>query len=536
VLDVVIRGGLVIDGSGAPGQRIDVGIAGDQLAALGDLAQVRAGRVIDATGRIVAPGFVDPHSHSDWTLHANRSADSTIRQGVTTEVVGNCGVGMAPVSQRSRAAVASRLRSHAYDEPPTWRSFGEYLDEVASQGTSQNLAFFVGHSTIRDATGVGLGAPTEGDIASMRGYVEEAMDAGALGLSTGLEYGAGRYAGTPELVELADVVGRHGGCYASHIRNRDQHLLGAVDEFLHIVRSAGCSGQVSHLNVRHDTGAPPGGWSDAVEMILRARADGLDIEADTTPFRQGLGLMIALLPEWLLAQGLEEAARQLGDSGVRERVRADCDRYWRFVHKGQWGRVRLQSSPQFPQWSGLRFTDIAERTGRDEWDCFFDILAAGGPAMADLTMVGELFTDEHLAEMIAHPLFSLGVDATTSSTSEPLASITRSPLPYRGHIEYLAHHVRAEHTLTLEEAVHKMAGKPAARFGLERRGLLREGYYADVVIFDPATVDSTSTFEEPAAYPVGIDAVLVNGRVTVERGTHTGAREGRVLRRSTATS
>lgn len=532
MLDLVIRGGVVVDGSGSAGTRADVGVDGARIAAIGQLESVEAARVIDATGKVVAPGFVDPHSHSDWTLHANPEAHSTIRQGVTTEIVGNCGIGNAPVSLFSKDTVATRLRAHGHSDGASWRSFADYLDVVAAQGTSQNLAFFVGHSTIRDAAGVGSRAPTVAELDTMVGYVEEAMDAGALGMSTGLEYSTGQYADTREVVELAKVLGRRSGYYASHVRNRDAHLLESVRELLDIVRSVGCAGQVSHLNVRHDTGAPPGAWRDAVDLLEAARHEGVDVEADTTPFRQGLGMMIGILPQWLLSQGFGAVAEQLLDPSVRQRLRGECDRYWRFVHKGQWRRVRLQSSTQFPAWSGMSFPDIAAQAGKDEWDCYFDIVSAAGSGMGDLLLVGDLFTDEHLVEMITHPLFSLGVDSMTSSTSEPLVSVTTSPLSYRGHVEYLARHVRQLHTLSLEEAVHKMSGKPAARFGLKQRGLLRQGWYADLVVFDPETIDSASTFEQPAAYPVGIDAVVVNGRLTVDGGAHTGARAGDVLRRS----
>lgn len=522
----------MVDGTGAPGRRGDVGIVGDRVRAIGELGEAEAALVVNAADKVVVPGFVDPHSHSDWTLQANRDADSTIRQGVTTEVVGNCGISNAPVSEASEALVASRLRSYGYPGGPTWHSFEEYLAEVSSGGTAQNLAFFVGHSTVRAATGVGPRAATEAEVEKMAAYVAEALAAGALGMSTGLEYSDGRYAATREIAELVKVVARRNGYYASHIRNRDAYLLEAVEEFLGIVGLSGAAGQVSHLNVREDTGAAPRGWQRAVEMVETARQRGMDVEADTTPFLYGLGLMVGVLPEWLLADGFEEAARRLSERSVRERARGDCDRYWRFIAKGQWHRVRLQSSPQFPEWAGRRFPEIAELAGKDEWDCYFDILAAAGPDMGDLSMVGELFTEKHLAEMVSHPLFSLGVDTTTSSVKSPLAEITASPLPYRGHVEYLTHHVRERETLTLEEAVHKMTAKPAERFGLQGRGTLREGSYADVVVFDFSTLDSASSFEHPAVYPEGVDAVLVNGQLVVDRGAHTGRRPGRVLTRS----
>ncbi len=531
MFDIVIRAGLVVDGTGVPGQQRDVGILGERITAVGELGNAEAALVVDAENRVVAPGFIDPHSHSDWTLQANRDADSTIRQGVTTEVVGNCGISNAPISELSAALVASRLRSHGHCERPAWRSFEEYLAEVSAEGTAQNLAFFVGHSTIRAAAGVGPRPATEDDLDKMAGYLMEAMGAGAVGMSTGLEYSDGRYADTREIAELATIVARHNGYYASHIRNRDARLLDSVGEFLTVVRSSGAAGQISHLNVREDTGAPPGGWQAAVEMAEAARRDGIDVQADTTPFPQGLGLMTGLLPDWLLQDGFEATAQQLSDGRVRERLREDCDRYWRFINKGQWYRVRLQSSPQFPEWAGLSFPKIADLAGKDEWDCYFDILAAAGGDMGDLCMVGDLFTEEHLAEMVSHPLFSLGVDSTSSSVKEPLAHITRSPLPYKGHVEYLVHHVREKKTLTLEEAVHKMSGKPADRFGLEGRGYLREGSYADVVVFDFSALNSASSFEYPAVYPEGIDAVLVNGRLVVDHGAHTGSRAGRILSR-----
>jgi len=232
------------------------------------------------------------------------------------------------------------------------------------------------------------------------------------------------------------------------------------------VRAGNVAGQISHLNARHDTNAPPGAWHKAVELMSASRVAGLDVQADMTPFRHGLGAMTGLLPNWLLADGYRPAAQRLADPLVRSRLRGDCDRYWRFVHKGQWHRVRLQNSPQFPELDGLTFDEIARRRQRDEWDCYFDILAAAGDDMDNLTLVGELFTDEHLAEMLTHPLFSLGVDAYTSVDHGPLSELTANPLPYSGHIHYLTHHVRTNRTLSLEDVgdagLPVRAGRPRA--------------------------------------------------------------------------
>lgn len=528
MIDIAIRGGWLVDGSGGARRRADVGIVGDKVAVIGQVGD--AAREVDATGRIVAPGFVDPHSHSDWTVHANREAQSTIRQGVTTEVVGNCGITVAPVSSASLGAVAARLVG--YDGPVSWRSFGEYLADVESGGTSQNLAYFVGHSTIREAAGVADGeTPDDDTMAVMEGLVAEAMEAGALGMSTGLEYSHGAFAATHEVQQLARIAGRYAGMYASHIRNRDSRIFDAITEFLDIIRDGNTGGQISHLNVRHDTNAPDHAWERAVQMMEDARSQGVDIQADTTPFLEGPGLMTAILPPWLMSEGPDKVAVALSDPLVRDRLRGDCDRYWRFIHKGQWERVRLQSSAEFPELDGLTFTEIARRRQQDPWESYFDILQAAGAEMDSLVIIGRLFTEEHSAEMVSHPLFSLGVDTWTSDAHGPLSAITRSPQPYSGHVHYLTHHVRERGTLTLEQAIHKMSAKPASRFRLRGRGLVREGYQADLVVFDFDGLRSDSTFDTPAVYPHGIDLVMVNGEVVVDGPSHTGARPGKVLRR-----
>jgi len=529
-LDVLVRGGSVVDGGGSPAFPADVGIAGDRIVEIGTLDGAEAGRVIDAGGKVVCPGFVDPHSHSDWSLLANPTAESTIRQGVTTEVVGNCGWSYAPVTPLSAPLQTGRMRTFAYDGPVEWSTFGEHLDFLSRVGHSPNLAWFVGHNAIRWAAGVKGSSPSEEQLQTMEDMVREAMLAGALGMSTGLEFNPGREATTEELVRLNAVAGRYDGWYTSHIRNRDAHLLEAIDEFLRVAREGGTRAEISHLNVRHNTGAPERGWQTAVDTMAAAREGGLDVLADTTPLRDGIGQMAGILPPWLLADGAEAAAELLGDRRVRERLRGECDRYWRFIHRGQWHRVRVQATPDFPELEGLSFPQIAELWQKDEWDCYFDILAASGAALESVLMVGELFTDEHLAEMISHPLFSLGVDTFTSVAEGPLAAVTRHPLSYAGHVHYLTHHVREQGTLTLEEAIRKMTSMPAEHFGLDR-GRLEAGRPADVVVFDYTELDDVASLDNPIAYARGVEYVLVNGEIVVDAGRHTGARPGKHLPR-----
>jgi N-acyl-D-amino-acid deacylase len=382
MLDVLIRNGWVADGTGNPTYPADIGVRDDRIVAVGRLREAEAQRVIDATGKIVCPGFIDCHSHTDWSIHANPTAQSTVRQGVTTEIVGHCGIGNAPIGPASRGLVTDRLRVMAYAGPVDWSTFGEYLDAVSTMGTSINLAFFVGHSTIRASVGV-TGSTASSDVSeeqmrAMEAQVQEAMEAGALGLSTGLEYEPGRLASQDEIVRLAKIVGKYQGMYASHIRNYADTLQKATTEFLDIVAQSGTRGQLSHLNVRYNTGAPDGAWQRAVDTLEQARRQGIDVQTDCIGFKDGIGSLVAILPPWVRAEGPARTAELLRDPAVRARVRTDCDRYWRFIHRGEWDRVRIVHSEQFPEINGLHFEEIADLWKKNAWDCYFDIVAAAG--------------------------------------------------------------------------------------------------------------------------------------------------------------
>ncbi|WP_020500018.1 N-acyl-D-amino-acid deacylase family protein [Sciscionella marina] len=532
-LDLALIGGYVVDGTGAPAVRADVGVRGDRIAVVGTGGWAAA-MTLDITGRMVTPGFVDPHSHSDWSVLGNRDAQSTIRQGVTTEVVGNCGVTYAPLTDAGVPAARRALRGYGYDGDIGWRSFPELLEIVHDRdgGTAQNLAWLVGHTALREAAGLsGPQASTEA-VRRMSALLSEALEAGALGLSTGLEYGAGREARIAELIAVTSALRDYDGIYASHIRNRDARLSESVAEFLTVARAHEVRAQLSHLNVRYDTGAPAGAWREAVDALTRAREAGLDVAADITPLCHGIGLAIGLLPSWVLDGGYEAAAKQLAHSAVRARLRRDCDRYWRFVHHGQWDRVGLLRSPGLPELEGLPFVEIAARRGQDCWDALFDVLAAAGPQMADVQLLGRLFTPGHVAEAVAHPLFCLGVDGFTTRLDGPLAARTRHPLFVSGHTHYLAHHALRSGTLSVEETVRKMTSMVADRFGLVRRGRVVPGWYADLAVIDTAVLAGADTATFHGAYADGVPHVFVNGVAVVRGGVHLGTRSGRFLRRS----
>lgn len=531
MLDVVITGARIVDGTGRPEFRADLGVSGDRIAIVGDARDVEAGERIDADGLIATPGLIDPHSHSDWSILSNPEAVSTIRQGVTTEIVGNCGVTYAPLAERDVAPASAALGAFGFDEPVTWRGFGELIAEVHGRGTSQNLSWFVGQTALRQAA-QSRSEENRTSIASEQEHLlHDAMEAGAIGFSSGLEYGAGRFSTVDELVGLARVTARYDGIYASHIRNRDSALDAAVDEFFAIARAAGRA-QLSHLNVRHNTGADAGAWRRAADRVVDERAGGLDVLADMTPYNQGIGFAVGLLPRSVADNEPARIARLLRDPEVQEAVRADSDRYWRFVHRGEWQRVRLGVAPATPELEGLSFPDIAGRLGTDEWGAFFEVLAAAGDEVGSVQLLGDLFTDEHLREAIAHDHFLLGVDAYTSRTDGPLAARTRHPLFYYGHTHFLAHHVLRRHTLALEEAVRKMTSAVADHFGLRDRGRVREGAFADLVLFDPERLAATDTTVVTHGYADAATDVWVNGIRVVRDASHTGERPGRHLGRA----
>lgn len=528
MIDLLIRGATVIDGTGAEPFPADVGIVGDRIAVVAPDAGIAAAAELDAGGLLLTPGLIDPHSHSDWSILGNRDALSTVHQGVTTEVVGNCGVTYAPIADGDEETARRALAAFGYDGEVRWRSFADLLAVVHDGGTAQNLAWFVGHTGLRRAA-----ERAEGDLVrTMERHLHEALDAGALGFSSGLEYGAGRNASTSELEALARVAGRSDAMYASHIRNRDTALAEAVAEFFRVVHAGELRAQLSHLNVRHDTGAHEGAWEEAVARLESERRSGVDVLADMTPYPDGIGLAAGLLPDWLLSAGEEAAADALRDPAVRARVRADADRYWRFVHRGQWERVRLAVSPATPDWEGLILPEIAAANGTDEWDAYFDIMAASGGDLGAVQFMGALFHPDHVAEAVRHERFLLGVDGFTSRRDGVLGARTPHPLFFHGSQHFLSHHALRARTLPLEAAVHKMTGAVARHFRLRDRGVVADGAFADLVLWDPELLRATDTFVLPETYATAARHVWVNGTAVVSSGARTVHRPGIRLERA----
>ena len=521
MLDIIIENGWIIDGTGNPRRRGDVGILDGKIAAFGNLGGEEARRRIDADGAAVCPGFIDAHSHTDSTVEMNPLFESTIRQGVTTEVVGNCGGSAAP----------SESAAHGEGAAYGARAFGQHLDYLDEKGMSANLAWLVGHNTIRKIAGVAGETVTEAQYTEMELSLSRVLEEGAICFSTGLEFEPGRTCLPEEPLRLAAQLKKYDGIYVSHIRNRDSGVLGAIDEFLNVVETHGIRGQISHMNIRHNTHAPDGAAAACAKRVADARARGADVLADMTPLNFGMGSMAAILPQWFTSSPPETLAGMLMDPSVRARLRGECDRYWRFIAGGEWDRVYMQNCPAIPEINGLSFPAISGLWKKDPWDCYFDILAAAAPDIDKVSLVAYLFTDEHLKETISHPLYMLAVDGYSTSVDGEVSALTRFPLHYIGMAWFLTRHVRESGILTLEEAVRKMTSMAAAHFRLGARGLIARGYAADICVFHPERLETPFDIANPAQYTRGMDYVFVAGVPVLDQGVHTGAVPGRNLRR-----
>lgn len=525
MLDIAITNGWVIDGTGNPAFRADVGIAGDRIVVVGPLEGATARKVIDAAGRVVCPGFVDCHSHSDRTILANRPALSSLYQGVTTEIVGSCGMGVAPLSDINRADVAHDAGdAYAVD----WMTFGEFLDRVA-EGIGINMGFQVGHGALRSAVMAPPldRPPSEDDMAAMERLLAESLDAGGIGLSFGLEFMPGRAADAEELRRLCAVAAARHRTTSWHVRNRDRRFEEAVDEALEVTRAAGARLQLSHLSAK--PGSAPRAWNRVMEAVRLARDEGQDVQCDMIPYTVGPGELATILPDWASRGTPEEVRARLRDPETRRRLVAESDRYWLLFHRREWDKLTLARCPSHPEWLGMTFREIGAATGRDPFDCVYDILADEAETLS-VGVNGVLFSEGDIQEWLADPLFAIAADGTTLPDSGSLTRLANHPNCYGWTPRVIQTLVRELRVLRLEEAIRKMTSMPAARF-VGDRGILRRGMKADVIVFDPGRFTTRATFLAPHVYAEGMDDVVVNGRLALAEGSPTGELAGRVLGR-----
>jgi dihydroorotase/N-acyl-D-amino-acid deacylase len=528
--ELLIRNGLVIDGSGRPGYIADVAINGDRIVRIGKLKNAGGVREIDAAGMVVAPGFIDMLGQSETYLLIDPRAMSKVMMGVTTEITGE-GESIAPVNERLIKEQEDFNRR--YKLTIDWRTLGEYFSRLEKQGSGVNLATFVGATQVREyVLGFDNRPPTPAELEQMKELVAAAMGDGALGLSTSLQYVPARFAKTDEIVELAKVARQYGGIYATHQRSEANALDESLNEVFQIARRAQIPVEIWHLKTAYKKNW--GRMPEVLAKIRRARAQGLDITADIYPYIAGSTSLSACLPPWGLEGGTEKMLARLRDPSIRERLKQEIttdSKEWENIYLGSGlaPGVLIGSviNRDLETMQGKRLSQIAEEQGKDPLDALFDlILADHGQTGAIYFMMSE---DDMRAAMRA-PFVSFCTDSGARANDGPLAGSKSHPRGWGSYPRILGRYVRGEHLLTLEKAIQKMTGMPAKRVGLRDRGLLREGMFADITVFDPRLVMDRATFEVPNQYPDGIKYVIVNGQISVDDGKRTSALAGRPLR------
>ncbi len=528
--DLIIQNGTVVDGTGGPGRQADVGVAGKQIAAVGDLKGAAASCRLDATGCVVAPGFIDIHNHSDLALLVDGRAESMVRQGVTTQVTGNCGLTAAPVTDAIRADLTRTMSGLEYGRPWPWNTFGQFLDALRSAPKATHVAPLIGHGAIRaSAMGFANRPPSGEELAAMQRLAAEAMEAGAFGMSTGLVYPPGFYCATEELIELSRVVARHGGLYATHMRGEANPVVESVKEALRIGREAGIPVEISHHKA---AGRENWGKVRTTYALIEEASRSLDVTYDIYPYTAGSANLSQLVPPWAHAGGPEAMLARLRDPAIRPQVHHDVihgTADWPNFFRIDWQDIKLAYiRTEANRWmQGLSVEEAARRKGRDPVDLALDLILEDGNRA---TMVNFVMAEADVDFLLPKPQSLIGSDGWSISPDGPTGAGHPHPRSYGAFPRVLARYVREKGLLRLEEAIHKMTGKPARKLRLDRRGEVRSGHFADLVVFDPATVRDRATFEAPHQFAEGIHWVIVDGHITVDRGTLSTQLVGQVLR------
>ena len=523
MFDTLIRNGQIVDGTGAPWFYGDVAVSEDTIQAVGNLSHADAKQTIDARNQQVCPGFVDPHTHSDFPLFDDPAPDYKLRQGITTEVIGNCGISLAPLEDATRSELEKYVGFIKTGSGWDWHGFDEYLDAIEQRVASRtNILALVGHGTLRIAAmGFRPGEPTQTEMDKMKALLAAGMEAGAIGMSSGLVYPPGSFSKTPELIELARVLVPYGGIYCTHIRGELDTLIEAVAEAIEIGRQAGVPVQIAHHKAMgsHMWGRT----KDTLARIDEARKEGIDVTADVYPYAASSGPLHAMLPPWAAEGGVNAILERMEDASARQRIQKDMEQGlpgWSMFKGIGWDRIMVAQSADTAL-QGRTVSEIAETRGQDGFQCAFDILLADN---GGTRIIKHAASEDDLERVLQHPAVMVGSDSSV---------VTGHPHPrnYGTFPRVLARYVREKNVLGMEAAIRKMTSLSAIRCGIYDRGILRPGMKADVVVFDPHTVSDRSTFTDPHHYATGISWILVNGQVALENGETTGQTAGRLLRR-----
>lgn len=527
--DVIIENGVVYDGSGGQAQDVDIGVIGDRIHAIGDLSAAPAVTVIDAGGKAVAPGFINVLSWATESLLVDGKGESDIRQGVTTEIFGE-GWSMGPVSATMKQTMLERQGDLKFDVP--WTSLGDYLMHLETKGVSPNVASFVGATTVRIHTvGYEDRHASTAELSRMQELVAEAMEEGALGVGSSLIYAPASYANTEELIVLMQTASDYGGMYVSHLRSEGDRFEEAVDELIAIARASDAPAEIYHLKA-----AGTENWHKmerVIDKIEAARAEGLQITADMYTYTAGATGLDAMMPPWVQEGGYEAWAERLKDPLIRERliVEIATPQDWENLYLAAGGPDKLLligfKNEALRPLTGKSLAEVAAMRGKGPIETALDLVIEDGSRVGTAYFI---MSEENIRKKIVQPWMSFGSDAGALAPQPPFTLSGAHPRAYGNFARVYAKYVREDGVLSLGEAVRKMTSLPAENLKLKDRGHLKEGYFADIVIFDPETIQDHSTFDDPHQYSTGVNDVIINGIQVLKDGAHTGAKPGRALR------
>jgi len=529
IFDVLIKNGLVFDGTGKPGRLTSIGIRGDKIAAIGNLPNARAQTVIDAQGMAVAPGFINMLSWSTETLIVDGRSQGEIRQGVTTQIMGE-GWSMGPLNDRLKKQIVAEQTDIKYDVE--WTTLAEYLKYLERRGVSQNVGSYIGAATVRQyVLGEADVQPTPAQLEQMRALVRDEMEHGAFGIGSSLIYAPAFYAKTEELIELCKVAARYKGKYISHMRSEGNQILEAVDELIRISREAKIPAEIYHLKA-----AGKDNWDkmDAViAKINKARGEGLKITADMYAYTAGATGLTASLPPWVLDGGYEELFKRLKDPVTRRKIAAEVrtptDKWENlFLAAGSPEKVLIIGfkSEKLKPLTGKTLAEISKMRGTDPVETILDLISEDG---SRVDAVYFLMSEKNIKKQFQQPWVSLGSDAGSMAPEGVFLKSSNHPRAYGNFARFLGKYVRDEKIMPLAEAVYRLSGLPATNLGLDRRGFIRPGMFADIAVFDPAKIADRATFDNPHQYSVGVRDVFVNGTQVLKNGEHTEAKPGRAV-------
>lgn len=530
MFDLIIANGLVVDGTGRPARREDIGIRGDRVARIGDLSSAPARERIDAAGQVVSPGFIDIHTHSDFSLIVNGKAESQVHQGVTLEVVGNCGHSCAPCPK------CDALKSAIFGYQPgfdiSWNTFDEYLTVLGDQPLGVNVAACVGHGTLRIAAmeGDNINRPaTPQETRTMEQLLTASLEAGAIGFTTGLEYSPGSSAATSEITQLCRTLHRYDRLYATHVRNRDIYYEVGFGEALAVARNADVRLQISHITPKF--GSPARAMEHTLEMIDWSRRRGSDVAFDIIPHTWGPTTMSSVLPPWVFDGGVVKILERLANPDLRPAIKDNPNPIWQLIPAGRWDQIILFQSENNAGLVGATIAEIASRRGQeDPHETVLDLLLEEGEGLFNVTWAANNFSEDDNRLCVSQPECGIISDTITLAPYGALGDKRWSPSTYGWTSRFIEKYHATEGRITLEDAIRRITGLAAERLGIDDRGVLKEGNMADITVFDTETLHDNSTLQDPNRYPSGIQHVLVNGQLSIRAGERTEANAGSVLR------